>query len=553
MDRAAGLTVFDGHSSIGGTKILFEQGETRLLLDFGTNYKRMGEFYEEYLKPRASRGLTDYLELGLLPRIRGLYRRDLFPPYDYPQKDRDWPGARPTAVLLTHAHLDHCGAVGFVDPTIPVVATPMTLALLRAWQETGAADLTSEITYVGARAPTDRGGGPGDSLPGRLLETDREAVRRARPFWLLGGVPDGFAPALRRSPFGGRTPFEPVDPVGFPGAFGDLRVESHGVDHSVYGASAFLIEADGGLVAYSGDVRRHGEHGRETEGFLRRLEAKRPEVLIVEGTRLTASGDRSAQPSTTEAEVESNCRGEVERYPGKLVVADFGPRNVERLRSFRRIAQATGRTLVLTPKDAFLLQMLHSVDPAIEADLGPGGMRILEEPSVGAPRAWQSLVVDRFADAYLNPHDVAAHPGRWILCFSFFDCNDLVDLKREHATDGGLYLYSSSEAHGEEQEFDFLRLQKWIRWAGLDQVGFRYLPDAAGVPELRFDHPDDVGHHASGHATQAELLDLIHRADPKVIVPVHTEQTPSRYGELLRAQGVSARVLAPKAGVPLDW
>ena len=429
----------------------------------------------------------------------------------------------------------------------------MTLALLRAWQETGSTDLTSEITYVGSRTPTDRGGGPGDSLPGRLLQGDREAARRARPFWLWGGVPDGFAETLRRSPFGGRTPFEAVDPVAAPRMLGDVPVESHGVDHSVYGASAFLIEADGGLVAYSGDLRRHGELGKETEGFLRRLEAKRPEVLIVEGTRLSASGNAPGQPMTTEQEVEANCRREVERYPGRLVVADFGPRNVERLRSFRRIANAVGRSLVLTPKDAYLLQMLHSVDPSIETDLGPGGMRILEEPSVGLPRAWQSLVVDRFGDAYLNPHDVATNPGRYLLCFSFFDCNDLVDLKKERATEGGLWLYSSSEAHGEEQEFDFLRLQKWIGWAGMHQVGFRYEPGPSGVPELRFDHPDDIGHHASGHATEAELLELIDRANPKVIVPVHTEQSPQRYEELLRAKGVPARVLAPRAGVRLTW
>jgi ribonuclease J len=553
MQHGPSLTVFDGHSSIGGTKILFEQGETRLWLDFGTNYKRMSEFYEEYLRPRPSRGLTDYLEVGLLPRVRGLYRRDLFPSYDYPQKDEAWDGRRPTAVLLTHAHLDHCGAVGFIDPTIPIVATPMTLALLRAWQETGASDLTSEITYVGTRAPTARGGGPGDSLPGRLLETDRDAVRRARPFQLLGDVPDGFVDRLRSSPFGGRTPYEPVDPVRAPSAFGDVTFQSHGVDHSVYGASAFLLEADGGLVAYSGDLRRHGEHGEATDGFFRLLESKRPEVLIVEGTRLTASGERPTQPITSEGDVERTCLREVQQYEGRLVVADFGPRNVERLRSFRRIAGATGRALVLTPKDAFLLQMLHSVDPTIEADLGPGGMRILEEPSVGAPRAWQSLVVDRYGDAYLNPRDIARGPGRYILCFSFFDCNDLVDLKKEHATDGGLWLYSSSEAHGEEQEFDFQRLQRWIRWAGMRQVGFRYETDAAGRERLRFDLPDDVGHHASGHATESELLELIDRANPKVVVPVHTEQTPERYAELLKGKGAQARVLAVRAGVQITW
>ncbi|EQD72866.1 hypothetical protein B1A_05234, partial [mine drainage metagenome] len=81
---ASRLTVLDGDRSIGGTKILFEQGPTRVLLDFGTNYQTMSRFFEEYLQPRPARGLVDQIELGLLPRRAGLYRRDLLPPQDYP-------------------------------------------------------------------------------------------------------------------------------------------------------------------------------------------------------------------------------------------------------------------------------------------------------------------------------------------------------------------------------------------------------------------------------------------------------------------------------------
>ncbi|HEV2230679.1 MAG TPA: MBL fold metallo-hydrolase [Thermoplasmata archaeon] len=553
MDRPPSLTVFDGSASIGGTKILFEQGSTRLFLDFGTNYQRMGAFYEEYLQPRPSRGITDYLAVGLLPRVKGVYRSDLFPPYDYPERDDDWPGSRVEAVLLSHGHLGHAGGIAFLDPELPIVATPMTLALLRAWQEGGRSDLTSEITYLGPRAPAAATGRAGDSLPGRRLESDRDAPRRSRRFWLVGGVPEGFAEELRRSPFGGRTDFAPIDPEPAPDRFGDVRVRFHGVDHSVYGAAGFLLEADGGAVAYSGDLRFHGERGRETEGFLTLLEAKHPEVLLVEGTRLRAPGDGKPQPRMTEDEVERNCRAEVARYEGRLVVADFGPRNVERLRRFRSIALASGRELVLTPKDAFLLHVLNAVDPRVEVDLRPGAMRILEEPSVGSERPWLSLVFRRFASAFLNPRDIARAPGRFLLCFSFFDANDLVDLKREGATEGGLWLYSSSEAHGEEQEFDFERLQRWIDWAGMHQVGFRYLVGSAGERTLSFDHPEDVGHHASGHATQEELVEFVRRVAPKFVVPVHTVQPPTRYAELLRARGALARVLRPEAGRPIDW
>jgi len=535
------ITVFDGHQSIGGTKILLQSKEVRLILDFGTNYKRTGELYQDYLQPRPSRGLTDWLAVGLLPRIRGIYRKDLFPSDDFPDLDRKWPGEKPSAVLLTHGHLDHAGGLAFLDPSIPIVTTPMTLALLRAWQEGGNSPMQSEVTYMAERK---------NDPSGRLMVSDRRSPKVGRTFSLLEETPGPLLNILQTSPYGEKTVYNPTAPNRAPRHWGDLKLHWSGVDHSVYGAAGFLLEADGVLVGYTGDLRFAGERKKETEAYTRLLEKQGSDlVLVVEGTRLTRAGDSRTQSIITENEVEVHCRKAVEQYRGKLVVADFGPRNVERLRTFRRIALATGRQLVVTPKDAFLLHVLHSVDPSIEMDLAPGGMRIIEEPSPEDRRVWQKEVTELFGNAYTSPTEIVARKERWILCFSFYDCNDLVDLKG--ATEGGLWLYSSSEAHGEESEFDFMRLQNWIRWAGMHQVGFRYITGPGGEPQLIFDHPDDVGHHSSGHATQMELLDFIKRVAPKAIIPVHTEQTPKRYEELLRNHGAKTNVIPPSGGIPI--
>jgi ribonuclease J len=548
---AASVTVFDGADTIGGTKILLAQGDTRLFLDFGTNYQKSGRYFEEFLQPRVSRGLVDPLELGLLPKLKGIYRPDLLPPGDYPEGDAEWADAHPSAVLLTHGHLDHAGGIAYLAAEIPVVATPTSFALLRAWQEAGKAGPSSEVAYLGRYRPTESERPVGDSQPGRLLISDRSAARLGRRFLSLGEMPGPLAALLGDSPFGDRTTFEAPAPARAPDRFGALTVRPHEVDHSVYGAQAYLIEADGATVAYTGDIRFHGERGASTEGFLRELEARRPEVLIVEGTRLLPEGATRSPAIVTEDEVERTCLADVARFAGRLVVADFGPRNVERLRRFRRIAQETGRELVLTPKDAFLLLLLNAADPSIEIDLKPGGMRILEEPSAGRENRWLAKVRERFADAHLTPRELIARPGRFLLCFSFFDCNDLVDLRA--ATAGGLWLYSSSEAHGEEQEFDFVRLAAWIEWAHMTCVGFRLEPDGAGRKRPFFEHPEDRGHHASGHATQAELLEFVRRADPKWIVPVHTAETPSRYARLLKDAGARGTVVEPVPGRPISW
>jgi hypothetical protein len=65
------LTFYGGVNEIGGNKILLEDSDRRLFLDFGFPYKRYKQFYEEYLKPRSDAGLLDPLTIGLLPPLEG--------------------------------------------------------------------------------------------------------------------------------------------------------------------------------------------------------------------------------------------------------------------------------------------------------------------------------------------------------------------------------------------------------------------------------------------------------------------------------------------------
>jgi len=68
------VTFHGGVGEIGGNKILLEDGDSRILLDFGMNFVERSKFYSEpWLSPRNEKGL---LEFGLLPRISGLYKFD---------------------------------------------------------------------------------------------------------------------------------------------------------------------------------------------------------------------------------------------------------------------------------------------------------------------------------------------------------------------------------------------------------------------------------------------------------------------------------------------
>jgi len=62
-----------GTGIIGGNKILLEENGRGILLDFGMNFARYGEYYQEFLKERSNRGIYDLIHLNMIPKIN-VYR-----------------------------------------------------------------------------------------------------------------------------------------------------------------------------------------------------------------------------------------------------------------------------------------------------------------------------------------------------------------------------------------------------------------------------------------------------------------------------------------------
>ena len=139
-------------------------------------------------------------------------------------------------------------------------------------------------------------------------------------------------------------------------------------------------------------------------------------------------------------------------------------------------------------------------------------------------------MLGRFAEHVVEAKTISAEPGGYILCLSFFDITNLVDLEPE----GGTYIYSSSEAFNEEQLIDQRRLAQWLQHFQLKPVGG--LPGAERGP-----------YHASGHIDGPGMERLIETINPARIVPVHTQQLgwfEERWpGKVVRAEyGVPVRL-----------
>jgi len=217
------ITCYGGVGEIGGNKILLEDGERRLLFDFGKAFGRYGAYFDGvFIKERSTRGLLDPLALDLVPPLRGLLRDDLVPalheddvriqelaPTGRQRKPRQiveleneavdsfWEYFRQNPphtyrdlrrehalpvdlVLLSHAHQDHISDLEYVSPDIPAGSTCLTAFISKVLIDVGQAG-RSGAPFINPRLPDAQG----------LLQSARDQGYVARPWAFLDGEPRG--------------------------------------------------------------------------------------------------------------------------------------------------------------------------------------------------------------------------------------------------------------------------------------------------------------------------------------------------------------------------
>ena len=531
------LTFYGGINEIGGNKILLEDGDRRLLLDFGFPYKRHKLFYEEYLKPRGGAGLLDPLTMGLLPPLEGLYRTD----YETPglwQQFRDMRSYRKLSqvdgVLLTHAHLDHSGHISFLKDSIPVYATVTTAFISKAIQDSGKTDFDQQVCYFNPAVQEC----PPDCKQVACLSS--RAAKQGRQFCIGDVDPQSLSPEAVQfwaQGFWEKTARQ-KELISHPLAAHTecaFNLRCFPVDHSIPGACAWGIETSSGWVIYSGDLRLHGKHGDLTAKFIEKAANLHPRALVIEGT------NAPRDTNVSEQEVYENGLKAVSG-PRELVIADFSSRDVDRLLTFLRIARDTGRKLAILPRDAYLLKTMHLLQADIPDLAVEDSLAIYQETTASRyPAMWLRNIYREYEDKIVLAKDVNSNQEQFILCFSFFDLNELPSILPKP---GSLYVYSSSEPHDEEQEIDFRRLHNWLK-----RFGFRGL----GLPvesNGEWQIPDgEKGLHASGHACGPDLLKIALEIRPEILIPVHSEH-PHFYIDHLGNSGID--IVLPNLGSAIE-
>ena len=197
-----------GATEIGGSCLLVEAGRTRLLIDAGL---RPGD---PALPPRD---IEQALSTGV------------------------------DAVVVTHAHIDHCGYVPALAGRLPglrILATPETAQLMpRMWADS--------LKLMGERERVNRRWGlVSESLYGR--EADEEATRRCEEV-----------------------------PFGIPRAIGDLTIELFPAGH-ILGAAGVVIRAGEQRVVVTGDIS--GFRQESVDGYSIPDSALDADLLVMEST-----------------------------------------------------------------------------------------------------------------------------------------------------------------------------------------------------------------------------------------------------------------------------
>ena len=344
--------------------------------------------------------------------------------------------SRPDAILLSHAHEDHTGLLRHSQHDIPIYASIGT----------------SKMMLAGAKF------------------AGQPALPRERKRELTSGQP---------------------------AQIGEFIITPYSVDHSIYGSQAFLIEAEGKSVLYSGDLRLHGRKPGMHRALVEAVKSRNIDVLLMEGTHIGHPDQRGAN----EFDIEDQIAKSIQSAPG-LVLASFSPQHVDRLVGFLRAAKKTGRVFVADAYAAFVMHLIASETPIPRPES-------TEWVKVFFPKYFEESYRRKqleshfllMSPARIGMEEIRSNPSRFVMVFrpSMLESDfggKLPDRSR--------CLYSRWEGYLQRPDWQQMTM-------ALENIG-----------------GDLIEVHTSGHIYCDDIVDLIRQINAKLVIPVHTFE-PERF------------------------
>lgn len=245
---------------------------------------------------------------------------------------------------------------------------------------------------------------------------------------------------------------------------GDIQITPFSIDHSACDSYLFLIEADGKRVLYTGDFRLHGVRGKTMDKILDRRIGK-VDAIITEGTTVS----RTDGKTVTEWELQARVKDVLQQY--KYVFVLCATTNLDRIFA---LARAVPR----------------------------GKYCICDD--------YQKTLVET----------VSKH---WNGISSFYEMPKLLSFKyhppARFAELGGLmFVRANSKFEAIIRQYD--PAQSILLYSMWD--GYRTKPGST-IPDFLSLTGTWAELHTSGHASPDDLRHVIEKADPEIVIPMHTD------------------------------
>ena len=334
---------------------------------------------------------------------------------------------RPDAILLSHAHLDHVGLLEHTPSGVPVYATAGTSKMMLAGS-----------VFAGQQS------------------LDRERHRQIYS--------------------------------GQPFRIGDIEITALPVDHSCFGAVAFLVKAGGKTILYSGDLRWHGRKPGMIRSLVEKVEPLKIDALIMEGTHFGSK----RPPRRTEYDLESEIAEHIKSAPG-LVLASFSPIDVDRLVTYFKASVRSGRTFVADAYTAFVMHLVHKEINNFPSPSTADQMKVYFNKSF--QRRKIAKIEGLFAGNQIQMTDIMSNRAKHVLCFRPSNLRlDFAGVLPELSK--VLYSYW----HGYLDKPDWQTVQTHV----VEQNG------------------DFVPAHTSGHIYIEDIKQFVTSIDAKCVIPIHT-------------------------------
>jgi len=359
---------------------------------------------------------------------------DLGAPLSKTSKHLDPNTLNADAVLVSHPHQDHYGLIDQLDPKTPV--------------------------YIGALAKS-------------LIEATRVILKQ--------DLPDN---NFRTFKWGDAL------------QIGDFSITPYLVDHSAVDAYAFLVEAEGKRVFYSGDFRAHGRKRALFEQLIKNPPAD-IDLLFMEGTMMRR--DNSEFPS--EEHVQKKIFELISDQQNMSFLISSS-QNIDRLVSAYKACMDTGKTLVLDIYTAWVLEQMNQVTRNVP-DMSWDLVRVYTSNSQYQTMKENAAYFGRFAKQVWNHRvkrdELEANPADYL----FFGKMSHFEWIRQFKELGSVNLIYS----------------QWLGYLAYSNEEYYGAEDVAALrddPQVNFTYA-----HTSGHATVENLKVYADAISSKILVPVH--------------------------------